>query len=91
MAKKILVIEDEEELGRSIKKFLEQHHYQVSYFNDLTRVESIALENPDLIITDLLMPHLHGFDICKADRIFLIKNDVWFIPNLYITILHLLS
>jgi CheY-like chemotaxis protein len=66
VAKKILVIEDEEELGGSLKKFLEQHHYQVTYFNDLTHIQSINVENPDLILTDLLMPHLHGFDICKA-------------------------
>ena len=66
MAKKILVLEDEEELGRSIKKFLEQHNYQVSYISDLSRVESIAVEAPDLILTDLLMPRFHGFDICRA-------------------------
>ncbi len=66
MTKKILVLEDEEELGRSIKKFLEQHGYQVSYISDLSRVESIAIEAPDLILTDLLMPRFHGFDICRA-------------------------
>jgi DNA-binding response OmpR family regulator len=66
VAKKILVLEDEEELGRSIKKFLEQHNYKVSYISDLSRVESIAVEAPDLILTDLLMPRFHGFDICRA-------------------------
>jgi DNA-binding response OmpR family regulator len=66
VAKKILVLEDEEELGRSIKKFLEQHNYQVTYMSDISRVESIAVEAPDLIITDLLMPRFHGFDICRA-------------------------
>lgn len=70
MAKKILVLEDEEELGRSIKKFLEQHNYQVTYLSDIARVESIAVEAPDLILTDLLMPRVHGFDICRA-----VKDD----------------
>lgn len=70
MAKKILVLEDEEELGRSIKKFLEQHNYQVTYLSDIARIESIAVEAPDLIITDLLMPRVHGFDICRA-----VKDD----------------
>lgn len=70
MAKKILVLEDEEELGRSIKKFLEQHNYQVTYLSDIARVETIAIEAPDLIITDLLMPRVHGFDICRA-----VKDD----------------
>ncbi|MGD2090863.1 MAG: response regulator [Candidatus Aminicenantes bacterium] len=66
MAKKILVLEDEEELGRSIKRFLEQKNYQVTYLSDISRVESIGVEAPDLIITDLLMPRIHGFDICRA-------------------------
>jgi DNA-binding response OmpR family regulator len=70
VAKKILVIEDEEELGRSIKKYLEQHYYQVTYLSEITRLESIAIEAPDLILTDLLMPRFHGFDICKA-----VKDD----------------
>lgn len=70
MAKKILVLEDEEELGRSIKKFLEQHNYQVTYLSDIARIESIAAEAPDLILTDLLMPRVHGFDICRA-----VKDD----------------
>jgi DNA-binding response OmpR family regulator/HPt (histidine-containing phosphotransfer) domain-containing protein len=65
VAKKILVLEDEEELGRSIKKFLEQHNYQVAYLSDIAQVESIAVEAPDLILTDLLMPRVHGFDICR--------------------------
>jgi DNA-binding response OmpR family regulator len=70
VAKKILVLEDEEELGRSIKRFLEQHDYQVTYLSDITSVESIAAEAPDLILTDLLMPHVHGFDICRG-----VKDD----------------
>jgi len=70
VAKKILVLEDEEELGRAIKKFLEEHNYQVTYLSDIARVELIAEEAPDLILTDLLMPHVHGFDICRA-----VKDD----------------
>jgi len=65
VAKKILVLEDEEELGRSIKKFLEQHNYRVTFISDIAHVESIAVEAPDLILTDLLMPRVHGFDLCR--------------------------
>jgi len=70
VAKKILVLEDEEELGRFIKKFLEQRNYQVTYLSDIASVEVIAVEAPDLILTDLLLPRIHGFDICKA-----VKDD----------------
>jgi len=65
VSRKILVIDDEEELGQSLKKFLEQNGYEVTYLNEVNRDEVLHVENPDLIITDLLMPQIHGFDICK--------------------------
>lgn len=67
MAKKILVIEDEDNLGQSIKTFLEQYDYQVSCISDgISGLEAVRGEKPDLILTDLLLPRLHGFDICRT-------------------------
>jgi DNA-binding response OmpR family regulator len=72
MAKKILVIEDEDNLGRSIKTFLEQYNFKVTCISDgITGLESIRAMTPDLIITDLLLPRLHGFDICRT-----VKDDI---------------
>ncbi|MCP5050862.1 MAG: response regulator [bacterium] len=71
MPKKILVIEDEENLGKLIQAFLIKNGYKVScLFKGVTGIEDIRPENPDLILTDLLLPGLHGFDICKT-----IKRD----------------
>ena len=71
MPKKILVIEDEENLGKLIQAFLTKNGYDVScLYKGIQGVEDIRKEKPDLIITDLLLPGLHGFDICKS-----IKQD----------------
>ncbi len=71
MNKTILVIEDEETLGKSIKSFLEQYGYQVTCTNDgMTGLQLIRDTTPGMVLTDLLLPKLHGFDICKS-----MKND----------------
>jgi len=71
MKKKILVIEDEENLAKLIQAFLEKNGYDVAYIS--VGIESLADVRehiPDLILTDLLLPGLHGFDICRN-----IRND----------------
>ncbi len=72
MAKKILVIEDEENLAQLIQAFLSKNGYQVTYISDgINSLDDIRKEGPDLILTDLLLPRIHGFDICrtvKSDR-----------------------
>lgn len=67
MLKKIVVIEDEEQLGRLIQTFLEKHDYKVSYVRDGdSGLQVIRDIKPDLVLTDLLLPGIHGFDICKS-------------------------
>jgi len=67
MLKKIVVIEDEEQLGKLIQAFLEKHDYKISYVKDGdAALQTIREVKPDLILTDLLLPGVHGFDICKA-------------------------
>ncbi len=66
MSKKILVIEDEENLGKLIVAFLEKNGFKVQCLSQgVEDIEVIRKEQPDLILTDLLLPGLHGFDICK--------------------------
>lgn len=68
---KILVIDDDEKVGEIIKALLENHNYLVEYVQDGKKgFEKIKQIKPDLVVMDLLMPGIHGFDLCK-----LIKND----------------
>lgn len=70
MPKDVLVIEDEDNLGKSIKTFLEQYGFQVTCINDgVDGLEEIQSKPPDLILTDLLLPRLHGFDIVRRVKL----------------------
>ncbi|MCX6581795.1 MAG: response regulator [Candidatus Aminicenantes bacterium] len=67
MFKKIVIIEDEEQLGRLVQSYLEQHHYRAIHVRDgVTGLKVIREQVPDLILMDLLLPRMHGFDICQS-------------------------
>lgn len=69
MGQKILVIEDEQNLGQAIKAFLEQYNYEVTATSQGEEgMQEVWERPPDLILTDLLLPGVHGFDICKQVR-----------------------
>ncbi len=62
--KRILIIEDDEEMGSLLKDFLEQDGFQIdSVSNGSEAFRRIAREPFDLIITDIRMPGLTGLDI----------------------------
>lgn len=67
MIKKIVIIEDEEQLGKLIQAHLEQHHYRAILVRDgVSGLQIIREEVPNLILMDLLLPRMHGFDICQS-------------------------
>lgn len=64
--KKILVIEDDKKLGEMIKTVLEKYNCKVTYVMDgKLGLEHAQSEKPDLILLDLLVPGIHGFELCK--------------------------
>ena len=71
MAKKILVIEDENDLVKAILIRLQQAGYEVSMAKDGQEgLEKARREEPDLILLDLMLPKMDGYKICgllKAD------------------------
>ena len=82
-AKKILVIEDETIVCKSIQRFLEQNKYRATCISEGIRgVEDIRKEKPDLILTDLLLPRLHGFDICRSVKA---DNELMDVPIIAMT------
>ena len=68
--KKILVIEDEEDLNQTLSFNLENEGYKVT--SALKGSEALEiLENaspPDLVILDLMLPDMSGLDICRHIR-----------------------
>jgi len=71
MAKKrILVVEDEVELANTIKDWLETNRYTV--ITALDGEEALAKarnEKPDLVLLDIMLPKISGFDVCRKLKI----------------------
>ena len=68
--KKILVIEDEASIARGLKDNLEDEGYKVTAAKDgKIGLEKALKENLDLILLDIMLPGMNGFDICKKIKI----------------------
>ncbi|MBQ1172249.1 MAG: response regulator transcription factor [Lachnospiraceae bacterium] len=66
---KILIIEDEEAIAELEKDYLEMSGYEVLIENDGAKGLQAALkENIDLLVLDLMLPGVDGYDICKQVR-----------------------
>lgn len=67
MKSKILVVDDDATTREFLKAVLEHGGYEVALAEDgVSGVAKAASEKPDLVITDGLLPKLHGFRVCKA-------------------------
>lgn len=67
--KKILIIEDQQSIAELEKDYLEINHYQVDIKNNgLEGLDAALTKKYDLILLDLMLPDIDGFDICKKIR-----------------------
>ncbi|MBN6888205.1 two-component system, OmpR family, response regulator VanR [Cytobacillus horneckiae] len=66
---KILVIEDDQEIQELIKQFLLTQHYTVEVASDgLDGMKLFNKQSFDLILLDVMMPNLNGFEVAKMIR-----------------------
>jgi DNA-binding response OmpR family regulator len=66
MAKKILIIDDEHDLAEILQIRLVSEGYEVECAHDgITGLELAKSISPQLIILDIMMPHLNGFAVCS--------------------------
>lgn len=66
---RILIAEDHPSMGMDLKQGLERHHYAVDLVADGEDALSMALTIPyDLIVLDVMLPSLNGFDVCRQLR-----------------------
>jgi len=69
--KKILVIDDESSLVEMLSIRLEANNYQVIAASDGQEgLDKARSESPDLIILDLMLPKLDGYQVCR-----MLKSD----------------
>ncbi len=71
MAKRILVVDDEQDIVKMVGLRLKANGYEVLSANDGQQgLETAQKEKPDLIILDVMMPKMDGYKVCG-----LLKKD----------------
>ena len=66
---KALLIDDDQKLGDLLKNYLKTFDIDLSVVNDPREgITTINDLDPDLLILDVMMPHINGFDLCKKIR-----------------------
>ena len=67
--KKILVVDDESQITRVLRRSLSAHRYSVRTAADgLSALDTFHDWKPDLIISDLQMPEMDGIELCREIR-----------------------
>ncbi len=67
--KKILIVDDEPNILISLEFLLSKGGYQVFVARDGTEaLELIKKEAPDMVILDVMMPNVDGYDVCQYIR-----------------------
>jgi len=70
MLKKILIIDDNEMTLTLVTRILELDSHQVVTARDATEALTHLKENlPDLVIMDVMMPDMNGYDLCRQIRL----------------------
>jgi DNA-binding response OmpR family regulator len=69
MKKRVLIVDDEPDVNLAVKTALEQNDYKVDAFKDpLLALEDFRKGLYDLLILDIKMPKMHGFELYREIR-----------------------
>ena len=67
--KKVLIIEDDPSFSRAISHIVEKEGYNVTNAsNGMTGLRMVKEDKPDLLILDVMLPGIDGFEICSQLR-----------------------
>ncbi len=69
MRKHVLFVDDDVHIGRLIQDLLEHHGFQVTVAKTgKTCLEMARVHPPNLVLLDIMMPGMDGFEVCEAIR-----------------------
>jgi len=69
MAKKILVVDDERKIVDIVKAYLEKEGFKVAVaYDGKAALDMAKSQAPDLIVLDLMLPEISGWDVCRTLR-----------------------
>ena len=78
--RKVLVVEDEEDIAEGVRARLASEGYQVQVVHDGPQaIRAVAAERPDLVVLDLMLPGMDGLEVCRE-----IQKHAW-VPVLMLT------
>jgi len=81
--KKVLVVDDDPDFVDAVKSVIEKGGYQVDVaYDGKEGLERVSQSKPDVIILDVMMPVMNGYEACKklkadpATKTFLVRSVV---------------
>lgn len=63
--KKIIILEDDKITNDFLRKALSEFFTVESYYDGKSGLDAVYTKKPDLILLDLMMPEMNGFDVLK--------------------------
>ena len=74
MSKKVLIVDDEPSIIVALQFLMEQNGYETLVaFSGEEAMETIARQHSDLILLDIMLPVVDGFEVCQRVR----ENSEW--------------
>jgi DNA-binding response OmpR family regulator len=74
MPQKVLIVDDEPSIIVAIQFLMEQNGYEtIVAFSGEEAMEAVANHRPDLILLDIMLPVVDGFEVCQRVR----ENPDW--------------
>lgn len=68
--KKVLVVDDETDFVDIVRVRLEANNFEVTVaYDGEEALEKVREERPDIIVLDIMMPKINGFDVCRKLKI----------------------
>lgn len=67
--KKVLLTDDEPNIVRVVAARLKAHNYEViPAYDGEEALEKVASEKPDILLLDIMLPKMDGFEVCRRIR-----------------------
>lgn len=63
---KILIVEDNDSLKEMISKIFEEFYIVITASNGKEGLEKVRSENPNIVLSDIIMPEMSGTELCQA-------------------------
>jgi len=78
---KIMVVDDDPDIRELIRIYLEGEAFRIMEANDgIEALELVSREAPDMVILDIMMPHMDGWQLCEQ-----LRSDYPELPLLMVT------